>query len=139
MIEDFYDEQTYDWYTIKGDTQFIKMEFFDINDMPINMSLFDIKFTIQDPVEDEPILSLQKDRTAGVPNGIFHFDDNTVNFGMGITTSNQIVIHLTPEETKLLDKEVYPFDVEFKISGLYDAIFTRRGHLIIDRDITPNV
>ena len=124
-IEDFYDEQTYDFYAIKGDTIFLKLEFYDTNDNPINMGSFDIKWTLQHPITDEPILSLQKDRTTGTPNGIYTVDDTAFIFGTGITESNQIVVHLTPDESKLLDQEVYLFDLEFEMVYIVD--YTDKG------------
>jgi len=141
-MDDFYTRQTYDWYGVKGDTIFIKIAYYDNNDDPINVAGFGLKFTLRDPITDDPILNLQKTRdgfnAVPTPNGIYCLNDTPVNFGMGIVNANEMVIHLTPEETKYLDKEIYEFDIEFFATGLYDSIFTQRGNLILNRDVTPN-
>jgi len=142
-VEDFYDRQTYDFYKVKGDTIFLKLEFFDSTNTGINISQFGIKFTLRDPITDLPIMRLQKTRdgynTVPVINGIYTLADTPGNLGMGLTGSNQIVVHLLPVESNMLDKEIYPFDVEFLIKGVYEAVFTQKGHLILNRDVTPNV
>ncbi len=142
-MDDFYTRQTYDWHGIKGDSIFIKIAFWDEEGLPIDLNGFNLKLTLRDPVTDQPLLDIQKSRTGQddpvVVNGIHCSDDGALAISMGVNDMNQLAVHFTPDETKYLDQEIYEFDLEFSMTGLYDAVFTRRGNLILKRDVTPNV
>ena len=120
-----------DFLTYRGDSLVIKLQFNDTNNQPIDVTVYDIRFTVRDEYEDQDSI-IQKDRTNQVTNGIVtSVDAQAGNYNL--TETNQLAIIIDVDDTKVLRPDIYPFDVEFKKnSGIYTAI---RGNLIVRNDM----
>jgi len=142
---DFYETQTFDFKVVKGDTVNLKFEFYDKDGNPINdiaINNWQCKFTLRDPITDEPLLALQKthDDTVVGGGGIYYNDDTQAPVGLNITQDNQIVVVLSYQETAQLEEGIYPYDIEFFIDQAYTSKFTAvKGNLIVTREHTPSV
>jgi len=123
-----------DFFTYRGDSFAMKLQFFDTNKQPIDVTVFDIKMSVRDEYEDTDSI-ITKDRTAQVSNGIVTSADAQAG-SYNLTQSNQIAVIIESDDTKVLRPDIYPFDVEFKKgTGIYTPI---RGNLIVRKDMTIN-
>lgn len=140
---DFYEQQLFDFRVVKGDTANLKFEFYDNNGIAINeIKQWNSKFTLRDPITDEPILALQKIHNDVAPSGagIYYNGDIYAPLNIGITADNQLVVILSDTDTTQLSVGAYPFDIEFYISQAYSSRYTPiRGNLIVLKEHTPNV
>lgn len=139
---DFYTEQTYDFEETKGDTVYLKFSFIDkITGNPVDITGWDSKFTLLDPITDDPIATLQKIHDDGVSGGggIYYFGDAEAPSGLGMTETNQVVVILSYAESGTLEPDVYPFDIELKnaTAGTIDTVV--HGNLIIVKEKTVSV
>ena len=133
-MEDFYSLQTFDFKRIVGDTINLKFDFRDENNIPINITNWDCRFSMRDPISNQVILP--KSRIGGVVLGIYYYGDLNSSI-IGISQNNEIAIILNYAETVLLAEGVYKFDVEFEISDMFTAKFTViRGNLILANEVT---
>jgi len=124
-----------DIITYRGDTDPLKMAFYDINNQRIDITQFTIKWTVRDEYKDIDGI-LQKTRIGGTPDGIITVDDLAAS-DYAITENNQIAVLRTVDDTKNWRTDVYPFDIEFaKGANVYTAA---RGNLIVQKDMSRNV
>ena len=143
MEMDFYEAQSFDYTVVKGDTVNLKFEFVDKDGNPINDIIhWKCKFTLRDPITDQPLLNLQKEHDDSVAGGagIYYNGDTQAPVTIGTMQDNQIVVILSYTETASLKEGIYPYDIEFFIEQAYPSKFTAvKGNLIITREHTPSV
>ena len=140
----FYETQTFDYTLTKGDTLNLKFEFKKKDTLDaINITGWDSKFTLTDPITKDPLLTLQKTHNDGIAggDGIYYNGDTEAPAGLNIDTTNKLVVILTYEDTSTLETGVYPFDLEFTVGVSpnivkYTAV---KGNLIITEEDTPSV
>jgi len=126
--------EDFDYLVYRADSVLIKLAFFDLNRELVNLSVFNLRFTLRDEYENQDSV-IQKTRISGVPNGIYLSVDNQA-IDYNLTEINQMAILLDSDNTKVLRSDIFPFDVEFsKIDKVYTAI---RGNLIFRKDMTRN-
>lgn len=123
-----------DYFTYRGDSFVIKMRFFDTNRQSINVSVFDLKFSVRDEYNDINGI-ITKNRTNQTPNGIVVSAD-AVAGNYNINNTNEMAVIVDSDDTKNLRPDIYPFDIEFKKgTGIYTPI---RGNLTVKQDMTIN-
>jgi len=137
MAENFYVSLTNDYYGVQGDTIFIPMEFKNEDGDIIDITPWDSKFNVRNPITDENETSLSKTHNDSISggDGIYYNGDTNIPSGISIST-NQIVVKIDYDESSELEPDVYPFDVEFTALG---RKFTVKGRLIITSEVTASV
>lgn len=122
----------FDYEITRGDTAVIIINALDRNKQPIDMTIFNLRFSMYDSFEDLDEI-VQKTRIGGTPAGIYTYLD-TVGQAYGLTASNQIAIRLEAVDTEDLRLDIFPFDVE--TSNVADKHTPIHGNIILKKNKT---
>jgi hypothetical protein len=144
MSDEFYSLQTDDIKLVQGDTTNIEYDFVDAAGTAIDITTYDVKFTVRDPETGDVVSMLtgvttvskyHNDNLAG-GRGVYLYGDTYAPSG-SLTETNQLLIVLDPDDTSGMDYGVaYPFDIELsKYSGTL-KLTAVRGHLLIAKEQT---
>lgn len=136
-----YDEQTNDYRFNIGDTCAIQMEFRNEDGSDIDVTDYECKFYLYDPITKDaiPLLSgatdytkKHDDLTSG-GGGVYYFGDTEFpGLVSQLESSNQIIILLSSLDTHNLKPGVYFYAVKFKV-GATDYWVPVTGHIIFNR------
>ena len=140
---DIFTAEVVDYYVTKGDSVYLKFQFNDGNGNSIDISDWYSKFTLRDPITDEPLTALQKSHNDAIAGGggIYYMGDSAPGLppGLDLTSVNQAIVYIPYAESATLDKEIYPFDLEFTTSSLVTKTTVIHGNLILKKEQTPSV
>lgn len=143
MSENFYDKQTKDWQIIQGDTVNIPFQFVDSNKEDVDITAWEVKFTVRDPITREIIAALSKSHGKGGADdndGIYYsIDTNTpVNLIPFLTKTNQVIIVLSYTDTGI-STGVYSYDVAIFKDDNVTKWTPVKGNLIVREEVTLSV
>ena len=142
-MSDIFTTEVIDYYAVKGDSVYLKFQFNDTNGDPIDISSWYSKFTLRDPITDEPLTALQKYHNDSIPGGggIYYLGDTAPGLppGLDLATINQLIVYIPYAESATLENEIYPCDIEFTTASLVTKETPIRGNLIFNKEHTPSV
>lgn len=143
MSGNVFEVESFDYYRTKGDSIQLKFRFKDSNGAPIDITSWGSKFTLFDPVTHLPLTAFQKTHNDNLVggNGIAYNNDSAAGLpdGMGIEANEQLVVYFPYTETAQLDKEIYPFDLEFTVAAGVAKMTPVHGNLILKDEVTASV
>lgn len=135
--------ETLDFTERRGDDIYLKFEFVDRNGVEVDITNWYSKFTLRDPITDLPITSLQKIHNDFIPGGggIYYYSDQAAALpvGLDITKANQCIVLIPHNQSAMLLRDIYTFDIEFTTASLLAKQTALRGNLILLQEDTPSV
>ena len=138
MADDIYTLETDDWKVVKGDTLNIYYSFKDSDGVNLDITSYQTKFSVIDPLTEELIADFSKTHNEAISggNGVYYYGDTQAPANLGLTASNQLAVVLSYFDTNV-DAGIYPFDIEFTDGNSKKTAV--KGNLIITEEVTPSV
>lgn len=138
-----YEDENPDYTVTKGDTLNIPLQFVDSDGDNVDITAFQIKFSVKNSLTNSIETSFSKSHDFGgadLNDGIYYsIDTNTpAQLVPFLTQTNQVIIVLSYTDTSSVDPGVYPYDVEIERNDS-PTKFTIKGNLIITEEVTASV
>ena len=138
----YYEREALDFRVVKGDTLLIPLSFNSSSGAPIDVTSFQMRFTVRDAITDDIIemltgvtthsLDHEKDTTTG--RGISFYGDTDLGVkGLAIDAVNKIVIVLESTNTSLFRR--LPHVWELEMTADLQRKSSIKGRIIVDREL----
>ena len=140
-MNSLYDQKTNDFTYNLGESSTLGFEFRDTSGNDEDITTYDCKFYLYDPITKDPIPFLaptddfSKEHNDGVTggSGVYYFGDTQFpGLVTDIDKANQILIYISSVDMESLAPGVYFYAVKFEI-GPSDFWVPATGNLIINR------
>jgi len=100
----------------KGDTKNLKFAFYDDDNNEINIETYAAKCTLTNMVTQAAVVTKEHNDGVSGGSGIYFFNDAEKPAGLGMTSTNQLVVVLSYFDTDL-EPGPYRYDIEFTIDS----------------------
>jgi len=147
--EDIYTQQIYDYKVTPGNTKYIPLQFWGRDQLPVDLSLYNIYFAVFNPqtkavipmaVGGSATFSLRNrvpaDYSSDPYEGIYRYGDTRAALEPpaylvdNLDVINKIIIELTPTwSDKLTPGLIYPFNIQL-VAATGESFIPARGNVV---------